>query len=98
MEGTHWFRGGPEHFLLPYEDSLLGIKYFLTLGKLEIVPHPLLVPILALEPQEKSFQNKKDSSLEAVRPSWLGMWDEILTLAQSGEDFQEVIWGRIMGS
>lgn len=70
----------------------LGIKYFLTLGKLEIQPHPLLVPILALEPLEKGSGSKKDGSFEAVRPSWLGMWDDILTLAQSGEHFPEVAW------
>lgn len=70
----------------------LGIKYFLTLGKLEIEPHPLLVPILALEPLEKGSESKKDGSCEAARPSWLGMRDEILTLAQSGEYFPKVVW------
>ena len=77
----------------------LGIKYFLTLGNLQIVPHPLLVPILALEPQEKGFHNKKDGSDEAVRPSWLGMWDEILTLASGLENvcFPKITWAGSLG-
>jgi len=61
--------------------SRLGISYSLTLGKLDIVPHPLLVPILTLEPQKRGFGNKKDGSIEAVRLTWLAMWDEVRTLA-----------------
>ncbi len=59
----------------------LGVNYFLTLGKLEIEPHPLLVPILALEPQKIGSGNKKDGSEEAVRLTWLGMWDDVRTSA-----------------
>ena len=59
----------------------LGVNYFLTLGKLEIEPHPLLLPILTFEPQINGSGIKKDGSEEAVRPSWLAMWDDVLTLA-----------------
>ena len=71
----------------------LGVKYFLTLGKLQIDPHPLLVPILTFEPPKSGSGSKKDGSDEAVRPSWLGMWDDVRTLA-TGSDiaFLKVIW------
>lgn len=61
----------------------LGVNYFLTLGKLEIVPHPLLLPILAIEPQKSGSGIKKDGSEEAVRLTWLGMWDDVRTSAAS---------------
>ena len=71
----------------------LGFSYCLTLGKLEIVPHPLLVPILGFEPHKNSYQNKKDGSLVAVRRSWLTTWDEIRTLAEELDvSFPPVKW------
>ena len=59
----------------------LGVKYCLTLDKLEIEPDPLLVPILAFEPLKDSSGNKKDGSHEAVRLSWLALWDDVRTCA-----------------
>ena len=71
----------------------LGARYFLTLGKLHIEPHPLLVPILAFELGESGSYNKKNGSAEAVRPSWLGMWDDVRSLATgSNVAFSRVIW------
>jgi DNA invertase Pin-like site-specific DNA recombinase len=60
----------------------LGVNYFLTLGKLDFEPHPLLLPILAFEPQKSGSGIKKDGSGEAVRLAWLGMWDDVRTSAQ----------------
>lgn len=57
----------------------LGINYVLTLGKLEIEPHPLLVPILGFEPEENGSDNSKDGGDNALRPSWLGMRDDVRT-------------------
>lgn len=71
----------------------LGINYCLTLGKLTIEAHPLLVPILTLEPAEKSYHNKKDGPGGAVRPSWLAIPDEIRTLAiDSNLLFPKIEW------
>ena len=69
----------------------LGVKYVLTLGKLEIEPHPLMVPILGLEPHERGSDNKKDGSDEAVRPSWLTVRDDVRTLARE----QSIYFGSI---
>ena len=72
----------------------LGVNYFLTLGKLEIEPHPLLTPILAFEPPKSGSGNKKDGSLEAARLTWLGLWDDVLNLASgSGKwHFTKISW------
>jgi DNA invertase Pin-like site-specific DNA recombinase len=59
----------------------LGISYYLTLGKLEIEPHPLLVPILAFEPPDIGSGNRKDGGDDALRLSWLTLRDDIRTSA-----------------
>jgi len=77
----------------------LSVKYFLTLGKLQIDPHPLLVPILTFEPQESGSGNKKDGSDEAVRPSWLGMWDDVRTSAWEYEGhFARIRWEALVAA
>ena len=63
----------------------LGAKYLLTLGKLEIVPHPLLAPILAFEPAERCSGSTKTASLEAALPAWCSIRDAILTLITEGD-------------
>lgn len=71
----------------------LGVKYSLTLGNLEIEPHPLLVPILTLEPHERGFHNKKDGSEEAVRLTWLAMRDQVRTrLGEHEGGFPAMTW------
>lgn len=57
----------------------LGVNYFLTLGKLEIEPHPALLPILAFEPPKNGSGIRKDGGDDALRLSWLGMWDDVRT-------------------
>lgn len=69
----------------------LGINYVLTLGNLQIEPHPLLVPIMAIEPQKSGSGIRKDGGNDALRPSWLGLWDDVLTLAsQSALSFSRL--------
>jgi len=63
----------------------LGSKYVLTLGKLEIVPRPLLVPILAFEPLKNGSDNRKDDHHNDDRPSWLTIRDAILTVLWDGD-------------
>lgn len=59
----------------------LGVNYYLTLGKIEIVPHPLLVPILTIEPAEKGYQSHDNDPDDTHRLVWSATTDEILTLA-----------------
>ncbi|BDI31509.1 recombinase [Capsulimonas corticalis] len=63
----------------------MGAKYLLTLGKLEIVPHPLLVPILTFKPLENGSDKYKSDGLRDVDPSWSTIRDAILTLVRNGE-------------
>jgi len=63
----------------------LGAKYTLTLGKLEIEPHPLLVPMLAFEPLKNGSHNEKDPHHGDESPSWQYMLDGILSLVKSGD-------------
>ena len=73
----------------------LGVSYVLTLGKLEIEPHPLLVPIMGFEPEENGSDNRKDGGDNALRLSWLGLWDDVRTYAQVTETvFSRVNWLR----
>jgi DNA invertase Pin-like site-specific DNA recombinase len=71
----------------------LGINYYLTLGKLEIVPHPLLAPILTIEPEEKSSESNKNDDDYTPRPLWSATTNEILTLAMSLDiSFPKIDW------
>lgn len=71
----------------------LGINYVLTLGKLEIEPHPLLVPILGFELEENGSDNRKDGGDNALRPSWLGLWDDVRTsIASSRLAFPKIYY------
>jgi len=71
----------------------LGLRYCLTLGKLEIQPHPLLLPLLAFEPPKNGSYNKKDGSLEAVRLSWQAVSDQIRNRAlEQGLLFAKFNW------
>ena len=63
----------------------LGAKYLLTLGKLDIEPHPLLAPILTVEPRKNGSENTKTASPEAVHPAWCTIRDAILTLVHEGD-------------
>jgi hypothetical protein len=61
--------------------QLLGVSYVLTLGNLEIKPHPLLAPIIAFEPTENSSENHQMEESTDLFPEWQSIWDEVLTLA-----------------
>ena len=61
--------------------SLLGLHYVLTLGKLEIEPHPLLVPILGFELPEIGSTNNKNGSEEAVSLVWQTLGNTVRTLS-----------------
>ena len=69
----------------------LGINYVLTLGKLDIEPHPLLVSILGFEPPQSGSGNRKDGGNDALRLSWLGLWDDVRTCAQ----FSHAVFTRV---
>lgn len=71
----------------------LGVNYLLTLGKLDFRPHPLLVPIMQIEPAKKGFQRDKDGSLASVYPAWCSIPDTIRTLVIGLETkFEKVNW------
>ncbi|MBV9471141.1 MAG: recombinase zinc beta ribbon domain-containing protein, partial [Abitibacteriaceae bacterium] len=71
----------------------LGISYLLTLEKLEIVPHPLLVPIFTIEPPKSGSGSKKDGGFDTFRPSWLTIPDEIRNLAMNQNlTFEKIEW------
>jgi len=61
--------------------QMLGIKHVLTLGKLEIEPHPLLVPIITFEPPESSSQSHDSGDSDHQFSEWLGIPDKVRTLA-----------------
>ncbi len=60
--------------------QLVAADYILTLGNLEITPHPYLVPILSIEPPESSSGSHKEPSFWTSSPAWLHLPDAILTL------------------
>lgn len=63
---------------------LLGIKYVLTLEKLEIEPHPLLLPILRYEPVENSSHSQNPGGSDDQFSGWLGLRENIRNLARDG--------------
>jgi site-specific DNA recombinase len=71
----------------------LGVNYYLTLGKLQIEPHPLLVPILTIEPAKKSYQSHDNGPDDPHRLVWSATTDEILTLAANLDvSFPKMDW------
>lgn len=88
---SNFERGGPK---VKKEIALrLGQSYFLTLEKLEIVLHPLLVPILTIEPPESGSGSKKDGGFDTFRPSWLAIPDQIRNLiVDQNLSFEKVEW------
>lgn len=71
----------------------LGVNYCLTLGKLTFKPHPLLVPIIGIEPAKKSFQSTKKGPCEAIDPAWCPIADDVLNLSRDlGLGFPKLDW------
>jgi DNA invertase Pin-like site-specific DNA recombinase/predicted DNA-binding protein len=74
----------------------LGVNYCLTLGTLEIEPHPLLLPIIGIEPAKKSFQSTKRGPVGAIDPAWCPIPDEVRTLARClSLAFPKMQWARL---
>jgi len=59
------------------------VHYVLTLGKLDIEPHPLLVPILGIELPKIGSTNNKNGSEDTVSLVWQALRDDVLTLVKS---------------
>lgn len=71
----------------------LGVNYLLTLGKLGFEPHPLLVPIMQIEPAKKGFQSEECNPFESMVPVWWAIPDEVRNLAiRLGSSFPKVVW------
>ena len=58
----------------------LGGQMSLTLGKLEIRPHPLVEVICCLEPTEKGSDKQKQGTAALPNPTWWAMRDHIRTV------------------
>jgi len=61
--------------------SCLGVHYVLTLGKLDIEPHPLLVPILGIELPKIGSTNNKNGSEDTVPLVWQALGNTVRTLS-----------------
>lgn len=61
---------------------LLGEKYVLTLGHLEISLHPLLVGLCAFEPHENGSGNTKRTHDKGVSPSWLDRPEQFIKMLE----------------
>jgi len=59
----------------------LGVKYCLTLGTLEIEPHPLLSRFLTIEPVEIRSVSRKEECTDAMILVWQAIQDDIRTSA-----------------
>lgn len=62
----------------------LGGRLSLTLGKLEIAPHPLLDVIRRLEPVERGSDKQKQGTSALPHPTWWAMRDDIRTALDNG--------------
>lgn len=67
--------------------QLLAEKYVLTLGTLEIEPHPLLPLIRAFEPVKDPFGSIKKDCSTVLNPAWYFTADNIRTLVSGGLHF-----------
>ena len=55
----------------------LGSRLSLTLGKVEIEPHPLLDVIRSLEPVKSGSNKQKQGTSALPNPTWWAMRDDI---------------------
>ena len=62
----------------------LGSRLSLTLGKVEIQPHPLLDVIRSLEPVERGSDKQKQGTATLPNPTWWAMRDDIRNILGMG--------------
>ena len=74
------FENGDESIRRRVADRL-GTDFYLTLGKLEIRVHPLLVPFLTVGPGETGSGQLKRTQLGQLNPSWSAIRDYVRCLS-----------------